>query len=128
LNSELFVGKVNYFKKQEFYSLESEMYKLKKEIKSESIGNAQIGLFLKKRKAFEFEQEIRLLQIGPVIGGEKLVVNPMESAIEVQLHPLMGKRHAAILKKFFNDRYNIRTTQSALYNEIADNPIVLKGK
>lgn len=128
-NSNLYIGPVEYIKTLDFYSLGKLANPLKREIIDKKIGKAQLQLFLKKRLAFEYEQEIRLMQISSSkLSTSSFEIELLKCALEVQLHPLLGKNHAAIIKKYMTDTYTIRTTQSRLYKETADRPIVLLSK
>jgi hypothetical protein len=93
---------------------------------NKKIGKHQISLLLKKRVAFEYENEIRIIIISKKNNQVKLELDPAKCGIEINFHPLIGKLHANILKKHFNEKYEIRTTHNTLYNDVSNHPIVLK--
>lgn len=81
---------------------------------------------MKKKIAFEYENEIRIIIISKKNSQVKLELNPTKCGIELNFHPLIGKLHANILKKHFNENFEIRNTHNALNNDVSNHPIVLK--
>jgi hypothetical protein len=123
---KFFIGKVNYQNTNDYYSMKNDASGLEKEIMNKKIGKHQISLLLKKRIAFEYENEIRIIIISKKNNQVKLELDPTKCGIELNFHPLIGKLHATILKKHFNEKYEIRTTHNTLYNDVSNHPIVLK--
>lgn len=123
---KFFIGKVNYQNTKDYYSMKNDASGLEKEIMNKKIGKHQISLLLKKRVAFEYENEIRIIIISKKNNQVKLELDPTKCGIELNFHPLIGKLHANILKKHFNEKYEIRATHNTLYNDVSNHPIVLK--
>jgi hypothetical protein len=123
---EFYIGKVDYQTTRDYFSLKNETSGIQKEIVNKKIGKHQINLLLKKRVAFEYENEIRIIVISKKNNKIDLPLDLTKCGIEINLHPLIGKLHAKVLKEYFNTKYEIRTTHSALYKEISNRPIVLK--
>ena len=126
MDVKFFIGKVNYQTTRDYFSLKNEAASLEKEIMNNKIGKHQINLLLKKRIAFEYENEIRIIIVSEKSNQIDLPFDPTKCGIELNFHPLIGKLHANVLKKHFNEKCEIRTTHNTLYNDVPNHPIVLK--
>ena len=125
-DDKVFIGKVNYQTTRDYFSMKNEASGLEKEILNKKIGKHQISLLLKKRLAFEYENEIRIIIVSKKSNQIDLPFDSTKCGIELNFHPLIGKLHVNVLKKYFNEKYEIRTTHNTLYNDVSNHPIVLK--
>lgn len=126
---EVYIGKVEYILTSEFDEDLSDNKNLIQEINNREIGIEQIKLLYKKRKSFEYENEIRIIIVprtnntqNKVYKLEKGVVN---FATGYTLDPRLGEYHAQMLKDYLKRYYSLSISQSTLYSKVNNDPILL---
>ncbi|HPH81526.1 MAG TPA: DUF2971 domain-containing protein [Flavobacteriales bacterium] len=129
MDADVYIGKVNYQITRQFYSLTIDKEKLKSEILSKKVGENQLRLFMKKRKSFLYEDEIRILVVphkksrpAPVFMAD---CDLLTFTSEFNLDPRMGKNHVDVWKKFFLQEFNLKVSHSQLYAGLKTKPFNL---
>lgn len=127
-NVEIYIGKVNYKSTKEFFELDAIKQELISELKESSIGKSQIDLMIQKRKAFEYENELRIM----IIPKEQKTSKKLSIRADIRdftqnysLDPRIGKNQSKLFKEFFKIQFQIKLSQATLYNEIKRGPIIL---
>lgn len=127
-NAEIHIGKVNYKSTKEFHKLMENTQNLITELNDSKIGPTQINLMIQKRKAFEYEDELRIMIIPNRRNKSlnyKINADIKNFTIDYLLDPRVGKNHAKLLKHYFKAQFQIKLSQATLYNEIKRGPINL---
>lgn len=127
-NVEIYIGKVNYKSTKEFFKLDANKHELISELNESSIGKSQIDLMIQKRKAFEYENELRIM----IIPKEKKTSKKLSIRADIRdftenysLDPRIGKNQSKLFKEFFKNQFQIKLSQATLYDEIKRGPIIL---
>ena len=121
---DFYVGKVRYEDSESLYNMK-ENYQIWNDIKNSNINNQTIGLLYKKRQAFDYEKEFRILAIkrdgrnkGPII---RLKINEVLEYVKyLKFDPRMGEKLFSFTKNAISrDFPNLEIHKSRLYS----NPI-----
>lgn len=129
---DVYIGKISYQITREFYKISIDKTKLIKEIEDDIIGEQQIKLFLKKRKSFLYEDEIRII-IVPHNKSTKTETYKVPTKItdfiqNYTLDPRLGKNQVKVLKEYFKEHHGFAVSHSNLYNELKTDTIDLTSK
>jgi len=128
-NADIYIGKVDYQITNDFHNLTIDKNKLINEIKNLSIGEQQINLLLKKRTAFYYENEIRIIIIPKYNVKDNDFLNLrtdiMKYTENFTLDPRIGSNHVKILKEYFKNNFGIKVSHSKLYSDLKRKPIRL---
>ena len=131
-NCDVFIGKANYQTTKEFYKISFDKEALIDEIEEHRIGEQQIKLLLKKRKAFLYEDEVRIL-VSPRRKLKetkffKIDVDLQLVTSEYLIDPRMEKHQVRLLKESLLNKFNLKAWHSNLYADIPKEKIVLRAK
>lgn len=129
-DSDIFIGKVNYQSKIQFFKVTPPLEKLISEFKQNVIGEEQMKLLLKKRNAFAYENELRIVVVPHCKKGDrKLLRWPChlgDIMNDVTIDPRITRDHASLLKNFFFGEFGFTVAHSSLYAELSRRPIELR--
>jgi hypothetical protein len=109
---DFYFGKVNYKISSEFAVIPQTMIGLKEEIEQGIVGSKQIELMMIKRKAFLYEEEIRLYAVTKVSGAEFYIDIDLNAVVEkYHLDPRMEKRDSEFYKAELIKHYRVTSAQ-----------------
>ncbi len=122
IDANVFIGKVNYQVTREFHKVSLNRSALVNEIKKDEIGENQIKLLLKKRKAFLYEDEIRIILVPHQKNLKSSFYEPKMNFLDLiesyLLDPRIQPLQTKMLKEYFIKTYSIHLAKSTLYKEI----------
>jgi hypothetical protein len=127
--AEVFIGPVTYFATADLPKLGIDFPQLVSSMKSGKDLLQQVGLMYRKRKAFAYENEVRVMVVPhKVKAGTRAVELPFDLrglVSEVTFDPRMGDSLFRFLKKHMMAEYGLRPAKAALYRELKLGPIAL---
>lgn len=130
-DATIFIGEIKYQITREFHKISFDTKKLINEISSNKIGEQQIRLMLKKRKAFYYENEVRIIVVPNKIPTDKKAfktsVKLQSFSKKMTLDPRLENDEAKKLKNYFKDEYLFKVFHSNLYKDLIRKPIELSS-
>jgi hypothetical protein len=130
-NVDIFIGPVKYFNTKEFPTANINILKLINSIERKSDLISQVELLYRKRVAFEYEDEIRIIVLPKVFRKDSEEVNYSIDLIKyisnITFDPRFGMEHFKLVKKVFMSKYRIRVSKASLYRDIKLKPFKLSS-
>jgi hypothetical protein len=134
IDCDFYIGKVDYQTTSEFSRLKINHGDLLQDIRNNRIGEQQLKLILKKRIAFDYENEIRIIAIPKRMPPKKTPKDTMiykskvgikSFTTEYLFDPRLGKFHFKLLKDFLRKTHGLKISHSVLYKVPIFSPVVL---
>lgn len=134
IDCDFYIGKVDYQTTSEFSKLTIKHGDLIQDIRNNRIGEQQLKLILKKRIAFDYENEIRIIAIPKKMPPKKTPKDSMTYKSNVKIKsftteylfdPRLGKFHFKLLKDFLRKEHGLKISHSVLYKVPTFAPVVL---
>lgn len=129
-DADVYIGKVNYQTTRDFFVLPKQRSRLIDEFSTGRIGEEQLKLILKKRKAFAYENEIRIMVVPHEEQTNKKVMHlPLyygDIVRDVTLDPRLNVHYVDLLKRFFREEYGFTVAHSRLFSDLSRGPLVLR--
>jgi len=128
-DADVYVGPIQYFHTLDFTKKGIDTSRLSACVTSQQDIPYQIELMYRKRSAFLYEDEIRIM----ILPKKELKKNdeidfPFEitkHAMDITLDPRIGKNHFQFIKDNLQRDHQIRISRAALYKEITPGPFKL---
>jgi hypothetical protein len=121
-NADVFIGPMKYLPTSKFSKDGVDASKLKKSIVQGGGTLAQVELMFRKRHAFLYENEVRVLLLptrvkkGAIDIGYPFDVSTI--ATNVTFDPRLGANHFNFIKRMLMSEYGIRASRAILYREV----------
>jgi hypothetical protein len=128
-NADVFIGPMKYLPTSKFSKDGVDASRLKKSIVQDGGPEAQVELMFRKRHAFLYENEVRVLILPKrVKKGANDIGYPLDVstiATNVTFDPRFGSYHFDFIKKMLMSEYGIRASRAALYRKATSEPYTL---
>ncbi len=120
--ADVYVGPVKYYSTNDFYKKDIETTKLALSLNNHEKLLHQIELLYRKRNAFQYEKEIRVMIIPKSNNRRKEAVEYpyqfVQNASNITLDPRMGKNLFNFIKANLLHNNDLRISKARLYNQI----------
>jgi hypothetical protein len=127
-NAEIFIGNINYQHTNDLKKIEIDKKRLCKSILNENDLEYQMELLLKKRSAFKYEEEVRIMVLPNKFKKDdnKLLYSfdLLKTAHEFTFDPRMGSDLFNFIKINLKSEFGPKVSQSFLYKEINEKKII----
>lgn len=131
IDSDVYLGKVDYQITKEFHKISFDANRLINEIVDSKIGGQQMRLLLKKRKSFLYEDETRIIVVPKKKQKDKIAfkqqIDIREFTEGYTLDPRLGVNQVKLLRNYFSQHFDFKVSHSRLYTDLKRDPIVLKA-
>jgi hypothetical protein len=121
-HADVFVGPMKYLHTRTFPKEGIDTTRLKDSIRKDGSANAQVELMLRKRSAFLYEDEVRVMILPKKVKKDANEIQyPIEFgsvASKVTFDPRFGVNHFNFIKRMLMKEYDIRPSRATLYREV----------
>jgi hypothetical protein len=130
VNADVYMGSIKYYSTNEFHKTDIDIKRLSSSITNNNDHEVQAELMFRKRKAFLYEDEVRIMILphkAKKSNGSEITIPINLSAMikSVYFDPRFGLDHFNYLKKSLLNNYGIRISKAELYKEIKGKPMDL---
>jgi hypothetical protein len=121
-DADVFVGPVKYYSTADFYKKEIDTKKLSKSFTNTDSIIHQVELLFRKRSAFSYENEVRVIIIPRRSrNGKEIIEFPIDfisNIFGISLDPRIGKNLFQFIKENLLKNYGIQISKASLYNKV----------